>query len=73
MTRYPTFSELPFVDGTEERHAWDVFGRDDELGCLNLIGPEQVVAATREVERGHVSTSTFPSASPSRSSGPHGP
>jgi len=54
MNSYPTFAELPFVDGTSERHAWTVFGHDDELGCLNFVGPEQVVAASREVERGRV-------------------
>jgi kynurenine formamidase len=62
--RYPTFAELPFVDGTTERHAWDVFGRDDELGCLNFAGPEQVLAATREVKLGRVVNLNLPLGQP---------
>jgi hypothetical protein len=31
---------------------WGDFGPDDQLGCLNLIGPEQRRAAVREVEHG---------------------
>ncbi len=50
----PRFADLPFVEGTEERHAWDVWGRDDELGSLNRIGPEQVLAATRLVREGRI-------------------
>lgn len=54
MTDVPRFADLPFVEGTEERHAWDVWGRDDELGSLNRIGPEQVLAATRLVREGRI-------------------
>ncbi|MGE0844071.1 cyclase family protein [Pseudonocardia sp.] len=54
MTDIPRFADLPFVEGTDERHAWDVWGRDDELGSLNRIGPEQVLAATRLVREGRI-------------------
>jgi hypothetical protein len=40
------YRELPFLDGTEERHAWEVFPPNDELGTINRIGPGQLLAAT---------------------------
>jgi kynurenine formamidase len=33
----PKFSDLPVVEGLGYRHAWDVYGREDNLGTLNLI------------------------------------
>lgn len=33
----PAYADLPLLDGLPMRHAWDVFGRDDDLGTLNLI------------------------------------
>lgn len=39
----PAFSELPELDGLALRHAWDVFGRDDNLGSLNLIDDQVVL------------------------------
>jgi kynurenine formamidase len=56
----PKFTELPFVEGTEERHAWDVWGRDDNLGSLNRIGPEQIRAASRLVRSGQIIPLTLP-------------
>jgi kynurenine formamidase len=50
----PTFAELPFVGDTGERHAWDVWGRDDNLGSLNRVGPEQIIAASRLIRRGDI-------------------
>jgi kynurenine formamidase len=50
---YRPYAQLPVI-GDDDRHAWDVFGADDELGCLNFIGTEQVVAAAREVRHGEV-------------------
>lgn len=50
----PAFGALPTLPDSEERHAWDVWGRDDELGTVNLIGPEQVLAATSAVRSGLV-------------------
>jgi len=31
---------------------WGDFGDDDRLGSLNLIGPEEVLQAVRQVEHG---------------------
>jgi hypothetical protein len=54
------FGDLPFVPGTEERHAWDVWGRDDEIGTLNFVGPEQVRHACGLVRSGTVVPLSLP-------------
>jgi kynurenine formamidase len=56
----PKFSELPTVADTEERHAWDVWGRDDTLGSLNRVGPEQIRAAGQLVRTGRVIPLSLP-------------
>jgi kynurenine formamidase len=56
----PKFSDLPLVEGTQERHAWDVWGRSDELGSLNRVGQAEVLAATRLVNDGRVVPLTLP-------------
>ncbi len=50
----PRYRDLPRADPIEAGHAWDVWGRDDELGRLNLVTPATVLAATAEVRRGRV-------------------
>lgn len=58
MASIPTYEELPEVGA--DRHAWDVWGRDDRLGTLNFIGAEQVLAATRLVTDGQVFPLSLP-------------
>lgn len=41
--KLPDFADLPELDGLPLRHAWDVFGRDDNLGTLNLIDQQVVL------------------------------
>lgn len=48
---------------------WGRWGEDDQLGTQNLIGPEQIVAAARLVQRGTV----FSLALPIDASGPRWP
>lgn len=52
--RTPEYRELPRLPDRDERYAWDVWGPDDELGTLNLIGPGQRLAAARLVESGEM-------------------
>jgi hypothetical protein len=54
------FDQLPFVPGTTERHAWDVWGREDDIGSLNLVGPEQVRYACGLVRSGQVVSLSLP-------------
>jgi hypothetical protein len=60
----PTFDQLPTLPGEQERHAWDVWGRDDQLGAVNLIGPEQVAAAAALVRTGEVVPLSLPLTEP---------
>jgi kynurenine formamidase len=50
----PRYRDLPRADPIDAAHAWDAFGRDDQLGRLNLITPATVLAATAEVRRARV-------------------
>ena len=47
----PAWRELPFAPGTTLRCAWSLFdkpdGKKDELGTLNLLTPDRVLAASR--------------------------
>lgn len=56
----PRFAELPRLPGSDEHHAWDVWGRADEIGCLNRIGAEQVRAACASVTQGMVVSINLP-------------
>ncbi len=56
----PTFAELPTLPGEQERHAWDVWGRDDQVGAVNFIGPRQVAAAAALVRTGEVVPVSLP-------------
>lgn len=60
----PAYSELPTLPGEPERHAWDVWGRDDQLGAVNFIGPSQVAAAAALVRTGEVVGVSLPLTEP---------
>jgi kynurenine formamidase len=52
--RVPAYAQLP-VDPSKPPHAaWGVFGDDDQVGTLNLIGADEVRDAARLVRRGAV-------------------
>ncbi len=48
----PKYRDLPLLEGTEERHAWDVFGPGDNLGTINYLTPEHVLESMKLVKRG---------------------
>ena len=54
MTERPRFADLPVRPGAPRGSTWGLWGDDDEIGTLNLIGPEQVRAAAALVRRGAV-------------------
>ena len=60
MSTLPTFIHLPLVGDTQERHAWDVFGRDDQLGTINLLTSERVKRAATLVRMGKVINLNLP-------------
>ena len=63
MPVLPKFSQLPLVGQTGERHTWDVFGRGDQLGTINLLTPDRVKRAALTVS-GPSETSTPRSGAP---------
>ena len=50
----PDYDDLPEIPGLGVRHAWDVFGRDDVLGSINLVTPERVARAAASVTTGQL-------------------
>jgi Putative cyclase len=56
----PGYHQLGVIEKTGARHAWGVFGADDQLGTLNFITPAVVAAATREVTAGEVINLSLP-------------
>lgn len=48
----PSFDDLPLQKDGPPGNAWGLFGPKDELGMLNLITPETVAAAAKEIQRG---------------------
>lgn len=56
----PSYADLPLVDGTDLRHAWDVFGRGDSLGTLNHLTPERRLEALRCARSGRTLALTLP-------------
>jgi kynurenine formamidase len=55
-----TYDELPTLAASGLRHSWDVFGRDDQLGTLNRITDEAVVAALAVAQTGERINLTLP-------------
>ncbi len=60
MSATPKFAQLPLVAQTGERHAWDVFGRSDQLGTINFLTPERVKQAATLVRTGQVINLNLP-------------
>ncbi len=54
MTELPDYDDLPQIPGLGLRHAWDVFGRDDTLGSINLVTAERVARAAALVTTGEM-------------------
>jgi kynurenine formamidase len=50
----PTYAELGGQDGVPAGASWSVFGREDELGTLNLVDAECVLRAKSLVRKGAV-------------------
>lgn len=60
----PAYDDLPFVGNSKERSSWDVFGDDDEFGCLNFQSSESVQRGSAEVRDGTVINLNLPLGEP---------
>ncbi|KAL4956751.1 hypothetical protein BDW69DRAFT_202669 [Aspergillus filifer] len=52
-SRFPSRKELPKIPGAPEGAAW-VWGKDDQIGRLNLLTPSRVKAAAAEIKTGEM-------------------
>jgi len=52
MNSLPPFEALPLVADGPPGNAWGLFGAKDELGMLNLLTPEVVRNAAKEIRDG---------------------
>lgn len=52
MTSRPALESLPLRNGDPKYSAWGLWGNDDTLGTLNLLTPELVQHAARQVVTG---------------------
>jgi kynurenine formamidase len=59
-SKLPTYDELPVRAGAPAGAAWGVFGDDDEVGTINLLTPERVVAAASSIRTGKVFALNLP-------------
>ncbi len=50
--RMPSFDELPTVPGAPPQSAWWLFGKDDQVGLMNLQTPGRIADAAKLVQRG---------------------
>lgn len=54
VTALPDYDDLPLLPGLDVRHAWDVWGRHDVLGSINLVTPARVARAAAGVRTGEL-------------------
>lgn len=48
----PRFHDLPLREGDPPFSAWGLYGLDDSLGTLNLLTPQVIVEAAKEIQSG---------------------
>jgi kynurenine formamidase len=58
--KIPSYNELPVRAGAPAGAAWGVFGDEDEVGTINLLTPERVIAATSSIRTGKVFALNLP-------------
>jgi kynurenine formamidase len=58
--KIPSYAELPVIEKIGDGYAWDVWGRDDQLGAINFLTPDKVLAAARLVRKGKVINLNLP-------------
>ena len=52
MPIFPPFDSLGLDKDGPPGNIWGLWGEDDELGMLNLLTPENTVAASKEINNG---------------------
>jgi hypothetical protein len=49
---WPSFDSLPLDPNGPPGNAWGLFGPNDQLGMLNLLTPEVIASAAKEIQQG---------------------
>ncbi|MBA3743566.1 cyclase family protein [Sporichthya sp.] len=57
----PRYGDLPVIEALGLPHAWDVWGREDNLGTLNHLTSARVAAAAAEIATGQRFALSLPS------------
>ena len=57
----PAYADLPLIEGLGLPHAWDVWGREDNLGTLNHLTPARIAMAGAEILSGQRFALSLPS------------
>ena len=60
LPKIPGYDDLPVRAGAPAGAAWGVFGDDDEVGTINLLTPERVIAAAASIRSGKVFAMNLP-------------
>ena len=58
--KIPSYDDLPVRAGAPAGAAWGVFGDNDEVGTINLLTPERVIAAAASIRSGKVFALNLP-------------
>jgi hypothetical protein len=62
-TKFPLRKDLPIIPGAPPGAAW-VWGKEDNLGRLNLLTPARVAAAAKEIQSGEIVNLNLPLGEP---------
>ena len=54
--KFPSFDELPYRKGDPGKAIWGFWPEDDDLGMLNLLTPERILEAKKEISTGQVAS-----------------
>src|SRR5580698_2923419 len=54
--KFPSFDELPYRKGDPGKACWGFWPEDDNCGMLNLLTPERILEAKKEIQTGLVAS-----------------
>ncbi len=60
LNNLPSYAELSEREDAPKGSAWGLFGKDDQLGTVNLLTAERVAAAAQLVRKGTVFSLNLP-------------
>ena len=53
---FPSFDELPYRKGDPGKACWGFWPENDQFGMLNLLTPERILEAKKEISTGQVAS-----------------